>query len=220
MKLSEYRVLLIEDDPIVQEVNRQFINSTNGFLVMGTASNGKEGLQKIEKLKPDLVILDIFMPELDGLETLHEIRKEGRPVDVIVVTAAEDMKTVHQALRHGAIDYIVKPFKFERLQQALENYRRLSELKNKGTTTQEELDQWFSSAVKERSNTPTATLPKGLNAITLDQVILYLKQSEEAKSADEVAEQIGIARVTAWRYLDFLEKQGQEREQLASLERR
>jgi two-component system response regulator DctR len=204
MASDKYRVLLIEDDPMVQEVNRQFIERVEGFQIVGTASNGVEGLEKVKKLKPDLIILDIYMPKQDGLETLYHIRQEEYPLDVIVVTAAEDMETIHKALRQGAIDYIVKPFKFNRFKQALENYRMLRQLRARGTATQDDLDQLFSSKESESAD----NLPKGLNAITLKQVINYLTEEKEARSAEEVAEVIGIARVTAWRYLDYLDKVG------------
>ncbi len=69
-----FRVLLIEDDPMVQEVNRQFVEQVDGFQVVGTAANGLEGLKLIEQLKPDLVFLDIFMPSLDGIATLQRLR--------------------------------------------------------------------------------------------------------------------------------------------------
>ncbi|TXK89505.1 response regulator, partial [Parageobacillus sp. SY1] len=136
-----YRVLLIEDDPMVQEVNRQFIEQVKGFTVIGVAANGVEGIQLIRKLHPDLVIIDIYMPHKDGLETLKEIRSEGYEVDVIAITAASDIDTVRRVLQNGAFDYIMKPFKFERLKQALENYHSFRQaLNEKESLTQKELD--------------------------------------------------------------------------------
>lgn len=200
-----FRVLLVEDDLMVQEVNRQFIEKVEGFRVVGKAGNGEQGMEKIRDLAPDLVILDIFMPEQDGLETLYRVRREKYDVDIIVVTAAEDMQTVNQALKHGAVDYILKPFKFERMKQALENYRLLRQMRSKEVVTQDELDQLlYTREVDVNHN-----LPKGLNPFTLKQVIVYLNEQKLPRSAEEVAEKIGIARVTARRYLDYLEKTGQ-----------
>lgn len=84
--METYRVILVEDDPMVREVNRQFIERVHGFELVAMASNGKEGLDLIEKLKPDIVLMDIFMPELDGVETLRELRSKFMDVDVITVT--------------------------------------------------------------------------------------------------------------------------------------
>src|SRR6476646_4430598 len=103
-------VLLIEDDPMVREVNRQFIEQIKGFSLIGYAGNGIEGIERIKQLKPDLVFMDIFMPEQNGIITLGKIREEHLPVDVIAVTAANDMPTVQRILHLGVYDYIMKPF--------------------------------------------------------------------------------------------------------------
>ncbi|MBB5326312.1 two-component system response regulator DctR [Anoxybacillus tepidamans] len=199
-----YKVLLIEDDPMVQEVNRQFIEQVPQFHVIGTAANGIQGIEMIREIHPDLVVIDIYMPYQDGLETLQQIRTEGHTVDVIAITAASDMETVRRVLQNGAFDYIMKPFKFERLKQALENYHAFRQtLKMKEKFTQKELDALLQpNEVETRPE-----LPKGLNDITLQKVIHYLQQQTKPVSAEEVAEGIGIARVTARRYLEYLEKQ-------------
>jgi two-component system, CitB family, response regulator DctR len=204
MKLkSAYKVLLIEDDPMVQEVNRQFIERVNGFTVIGTARNGIEGISMVRTLQPDIVIIDIYMPNQDGLETLKQIRTEGHSVDVIAITAASDIETVRRVLQNGAFDYIMKPFKFERLKQSLENYHLFhSKLNEKKELTQKDLDALL---LQNEPVTPKE-LPKGLNSKTLQKIMVYLLEQSEPISAEEVAEGIGIARVTARRYLEYLEK--------------
>ncbi|WMT20503.1 response regulator [Parageobacillus toebii] len=203
-----YRVLLIEDDPMVQEVNRQFIEQVKGFTVIGVAANGVEGIQLIRKLHPDLVIIDIYMPHKDGLETLKEIRSEGYEVDVIAITAASDIDTVRRVLQNGAFDYIMKPFKFERLKQALENYHSFRQaLNEKESLTQKELDALLQTT-ESQTFEPRSGLPKGLNEVTLQKIARYLRKQTEPVSAEEVAEGVGIARVTARRYLEYLEKKG------------
>ncbi|MED4970857.1 response regulator [Parageobacillus toebii] len=203
-----YRVLLIEDDPMVQEVNRQFIEQVKGFTVIGVAANGVEGIQLIRKLHPDLVIIDIYMPHKDGLETLKEIRSEGYEVDVIAITAASDIDTVRRVLQNGAFDYIMKPFKFERLKQALENYHSFRQaLNEKESLTQKELDALLQTT-ESQTFEPSSGLPKGLNEVTLQKIARYLRKQTEPVSAEEVAEGVGIARVTARRYLEYLEKKG------------
>jgi two-component system, CitB family, response regulator DctR len=203
-----YRVLLIEDDPMVQEVNRQFIEQVKGFTVIGVAANGVEGIQLIRELHPDLVIIDIYMPHKDGLETLKEIRSEGYEVDVIAITAASDIDTVRRVLQNGAFDYIMKPFKFERLKQALENYHSFRQaLNEKESLTQKELDALLQTT-EPQTFEPSSKLPKGLNEVTLQKIARYLRKQTEPVSAEEVAEGVGIARVTARRYLEYLEKKG------------
>ncbi|MBN8202280.1 response regulator [Bacillus sp. NTK034] len=203
---EEISVLLIEDDPMVQEVNKEFIASVEGFKIIAAAGNGEEGISLAKKLQPDLVILDIFMPKKDGIQTLQEFRKQHLDSDVIVVSAAKDKETIKLMLQNGARDYIIKPFKLNRIQQALEKYRHYREsLKESGTLSQEQLDAliYARQAKKEANN-----LPKGLNEFTLNEITAFMQQQTEPRSAEEVANGIGIARVTARRYLDYLEKSG------------
>lgn len=207
-------VLLIEDDPMVQEVNRLFIERVPSFRVIATASNGLEGLTLIKELQPDLVILDIFMPNLDGAETIYEIRKEQMDVDVIVISAANDQSTIRKMLQNGAVDYIIKPFKYERLQQTLEKYSLFSShIQAETSMSQLQLDQTIfkqSHAIKLglENNFLAEHLPKGLNQDTLKQIVELLQKQSKSLSSEEVAEGMGIARVTARRYLDFLKIEG------------
>ncbi|TVY05490.1 response regulator [Paenibacillus cremeus] len=217
--MKEYQVLLIEDDPMVQEVNRQFVERVEGFQVLGVASSGAEGIELIRQRKPDLVILDIFMPVQDGMETLKRIRGEQLPVDVMVISAANDMRTIERMLQNGAIDFIMKPFKFDRVKQSLTHYRQMKEtLANDRTATQTDVDRMLfgrTSAVDSGESLTEvlipSELPKGLHAVTLKQILQFLNGHTAPLSAEEVAEGVGIARVTARRYLDYLEKSGQVR---------
>ncbi len=124
---------------MVQEVNREFIESVKGFRVVAVASNGEAGISPCEKINPDLVLLDIYMPKKDGIKTLQEFRKQKLESDVIVVSAAKDSETIKLMLQNGAMDYIIKPFKIHRIQQALEKYRkyrnRLDTIRNGFTRT-------------------------------------------------------------------------------------
>ncbi|MDI7740826.1 response regulator [Lysinibacillus fusiformis] len=211
--MDTIKVLLVEDDPMVREVNRQFIERVEGFQVVGMCSNGVEGYSQVVEMRPDLVIMDIFMPEQDGLITLRKMRNANLPVDVITVTAANDMQTIQQILHLGVYDYIMKPFTFERIQQTLINYFNFK-MKSFGVQdiTQKELDEMIhpyreSEESSGSESTLLTELPKGFNRTTLDKVLHFVKASKEGVSADEVAAGIGVARVTARRYLDFLEKQ-------------
>jgi two-component system response regulator DctR len=214
MSKSLIRVVLIEDDLMVQEVNKQFVEKVPGFKIVGIASNGLEGLEKLRELGPDLVLLDIFMPGQSGMETLKQIRREQLAVDVIVITAANDIQTIQTMLRNGAVDYIMKPFKFNRVRQALEHYRSLkSKLEQDVTMTQSELDRLLHMK-SETLNDPQELeneheLPKGLQELTMKQVLSFLVNQSSSLSAEEVAEGVGLARVTARRYLDYLEKKKQ-----------
>jgi two-component system, CitB family, response regulator DctR len=201
------KVILIEDDPMVREVHRQFIDRIEGFSIIGIASNGMEGLRLVKEFRPDLAIIDIYMPYMGGLEMLNELRSEDYSVDVIAITAASDIETIHRVLQQGAVDYIMKPFTFDRIKKALDNYKNYRmKLGEKKALVQEELDQILFIDNKEESE--KETLPKGLNMNTLTKITKYISLQKEPVSSEEVAESIGMARVTARRYLDYLEKEG------------
>lgn len=209
---NRIRVALVEDDPMVQEVNRQFIERVDGFEIVGAASDGAEGMRLIRRIQPDLVFLDIYMPVQDGMETLHQIRREQLNTDVIMITAAKDVSTVQGLLRRGVFDYIIKPFKFERVKQSLENYRAFQfGMEKERQISQDRLDHILHKSgpvSAEARKADTTELPKGLNALTLKQVMGLMVERQVSVSAEEVADGIGVARVTARRYLDYLEKTG------------
>lgn len=204
--MYKINVLIVEDDPMVVEVNSGFVKDIPGFVVTGVARTGSEALSLLEEKQFDLALLDIYLPDMDGFTLLQEIRKRGFSLDVIMVTAVQDAETVQNVFRYGAVDYIIKPFKFSRLRGALESYATMFERFNRKTTlNQEELDKL---AFSRTQGDEAAELPKGLNEITLKQVMMCLVREFKPQSAEEVAVSLGLARVTARRYLEYLENTG------------
>lgn len=193
---------------MVLQVNQGYVEAVPGFRVVGSSRTGAEALPAAERLRPDLMLLDVFMPDQDGIAMLRELRSRAIPSDVILVSAAQDAATIQEALRCGAHDYIIKPFRFERLRAALESYREVKQrLAQAGQLSQEQLDRMRRGA----GGAAVPDLPKGLNETTLRQVLAHLGALGEPQTAAEVADALGIARVTARRYLDHLEKAGRVR---------
>lgn len=206
--MADIKTLIVEDDPMVAEVNRRFVESVASFTVVGMAATGAEALESIMELKPDLTLLDIYLPDMDGVTVLHEIRRRLLPTDVILITAAQDVPTIQDVIRHGAIDYIIKPFKLDRLKAALESYAGIHEglAHHRGLVDQETIDRFTRGGA--RGEDKKEVLPKGLHELTLKQVYAYLLKQQKSLSADEVAAGVGLARVTARRYLDYLQRVG------------
>ncbi|HEY3363669.1 MAG TPA: response regulator [Symbiobacteriaceae bacterium] len=202
------KVLVVDDDPMVQQVNQDYVESVAGFRVVATARTGREALAAVQSHRPDLVLLDIYMPDQDGVTVLKAIRRLEFPADVLVVSAAQDAQTIRDVVRYGAVDYIIKPFRIERLQKALESYRTTKvKLALTNTLNQEQVDRVLRGTAAQ----PEGELPKGLNYATLRQVEAYVAGRSEASSAVEAANELGMARVTARRYLDYLVKLGRAR---------
>lgn len=199
--MKDIRVLIVEDDPMVLEVNRSFLMKTKGFSLAGEAQSGEQAYQEIKEKMPDLILLDMYLPDISGLELFYKIRNERLPVDIIMITAARDAKTVQELTRLGAFDYLVKPFRLERFQQALENYARSrKKLTTKDELKQDDIDEYYGTTSFE---TPKE-LPKGLNEITMKQITDKLKEINEPVTAEQLAQNTGMARVTVRKYLDYL----------------
>jgi two-component system, CitB family, response regulator MalR len=197
------RVLIVEDDPMVGEINRHYLESISGFSCIGIASNAAEAWTFLRKEPVDLVLLDIFMPGKNGLQLLTEIRKEEKSVDVIVISAANDIQNIKKALRLGAVDYLIKPFTFERLKSALQTYQKEQEMiTEREEWSQEELDKLL---LHQEQTPPSPTeLPKGLTQETLQRVVDSIFTMNEGFTAEELAQSIGISRVSVRKYLKFL----------------
>ncbi|WP_223594111.1 response regulator [Neobacillus bataviensis] len=205
--MEPIRVLIVEDDPMVMEINAEFVSKLPGFTLVGKAFSGKDALSLIKEVHPNLVLLDYFLPDMNGFSLLQLIRNENYPLDVILLTANRDPQHVQEIFRAGVVDYIVKPFRFDRFQSALEQYRNtFKKFKENRPLEQADLDAMTRVPTKQPEH--EESLPKGLNDRTMKQVLQFLDGQTEPLSSDEVAAGTGLARVTVRRYLDYLEKKG------------
>jgi response regulator of citrate/malate metabolism len=204
------RVLVVDDDFMVARVHSGFVERTRGFTVIGTAHTGADAIEAVERLLPDLVLLDVYLPDMTGLAVLQRLRAgPAADVGVIVVTAARDVDSVKQALRGGVMHYLIKPFRYQdlagRLAHFAERHHRLGQLA--AVPRQEDVDGVF--AARAPGGGPSR-LPKGLAAQTADLVRGALSDAGDAGlSAAECAERTGLSRVSARRYLEHLVSSGQ-----------
>lgn len=108
-------VLVVEDDFMVASIHTRFVERVPGFRVVGTASTGEHALAEVDRISPDLLLLDVHLPDISGIEVLRRLRAAGNDVGVVVITAAREADTVRAAAAGGAAHYLVKPFAFEDL---------------------------------------------------------------------------------------------------------
>src|SRR4051812_47843484 len=157
-------VLVVDDDFMVAEIHRKFVDRLDGFTTVGAARTGAEALEMAGALHPDLILLDVYLPDMTGLEVLQRLRSAGDPVGVIMITAARELDTVSGALDGGAADYLIKPFEFPQLQAKLEAFAvRADALESADGVDQSLIDSLFGSAGAPSTQ---ASLPKGLGAET------------------------------------------------------
>ncbi|HEX7427797.1 MAG TPA: response regulator [Mycobacterium sp.] len=191
-------VLVVDDDFMVAEIHRRFVEQVDGFRAVGVARTGAEALSAARELRPQLILLDVYLPDMTGLEVL-QLRSDGDRVGVIMITAARELDTVSGALDGGAADYLIKPFEFDQLKAKLEAFATRAEaLESAEGVDQSLIDSLFGGP---GVTSPQEVLPKGLGAETGRLVLDAVRDAGEV-SAAECAEQVGISRVSARRYLE------------------
>ena len=198
------RAVIVDDDIAVARIHHQFTAAHSAFVVVGEAHTGAEALAQIERLNPDVVLLDFSLPDFSGLEVLTRLRLEcGRQLEVIAVTAARDLDSVREARANGVRHYLVKPFTasvlYERLDEVVAQYARMHR-----NHPGEPLDQRTVDEIIASTPGRYAPPPKGLSDATLQRVVVTLQSADSDLSASELAERIGMSRVSARRYLEHL----------------
>ncbi|MGO2497561.1 MAG: response regulator [Vibrio litoralis] len=206
MTQESIRVLIIEDDIAIAEVNHKYLSQIDGFEVVGIATSQHEAEIQVDILKPQLVLLDVYLPDGNGLDILRYLRQQQHQCDVILITAARDVDTLQQAMRGGVVDYLLKPVIFSRLESALNKYKhRLTGFEQASSLDQGLVDKMFQTpSVDGEGNQHTLRLPKGIDGVTLDKICCLFKQETGQLTADEAGEKIGASRTTARRYLEYL----------------
>ena len=200
------RTLVVDDDYRVAAIHAAYIGKVAGFIAIAEAHTAAEAVAAVDELRPDLLLLDLYLPDEHGLDLVARLRREDHPpADVIVITAAKDADSVRAALQHGALHYLLKPFSFPALREKLESYAqmrgRLAEL---DTADQRSVDRVYGS-LRTPANVAAA---RGTSEFTLESIERILTSSRDDLSASDVAERIGVSRATAQRYLSHLHDAG------------
>ena len=201
------RVLVVDDDFAVAALHRGFVEFHGGFTVAGVAHDGAEALRLVDETDPDLVLLDVYLPDMSGLEVLQRLRaRPGRPVDVIAITAARELETVRTAMAGGVLHYLVKPFTAQVLRERLDDYlRHRAEIRRtEARETELDQDQVDRLLATPRRAQTAETLPKGLSRTTMEAVREALAAHDGSASAQEIGDRVGVSRVSARRYLEHL----------------
>ena len=199
------RTLVVEDEPLLADAHRAFVERVPGYACVGVAHDGVTALRLLAELPVDLVLLDVGLPDMTGLDVLRAVRARGLPVDVIMVSSARDLDVVRGAVSGGAVQYLLKPFTFAGFRDKLERYAEYRRaLPAEGDAEQGDIDR----ALSQLRGSARAVLPKGLSDDTLAVVVQALRAAATPLSASDVSAATGISRVTARRYLEHLADAG------------
>ncbi|MFE0807405.1 response regulator [Streptomyces sp. NPDC058794] len=203
---SAIGVLVVDDDFMVARVHRAFVERVEPFRVVGVAGTGEQALAAVGELRPDLVLLDLYLPDVFGLDVIHKLRAAGHDCDVMVISAAREADAVRGAVRHGVVDYLLKPFEFEDLRVRLERYAaQRGRLLGAVVRSQADVDRVLAGAAPASA---VPALPKGMSVETAELVERVLREADGTLSASECAALTGVSRVSARRYLEYFHTVG------------
>ena len=207
-----YRTVIIEDDPVITQLNRQYVEKDSRFTVVQTFSAAHPALFWLRNNVVDLIILDMYMPQMSGLELLRILRAEGVNADVIMVTSADDAATIESFFRLGVTDYLIKPFGYERFQLALKNFCDHWDTIHQDPNhphkfTQNQLDNVLLHLTASSPPPAPGGMPKGLQSQTLTLLQDYLKENPQGHTCDDIASHVGLSVVTVRRYMNYLAEQ-------------
>lgn len=200
-----YKVLIVEDDPMVAMINEQYVKQNKNFTVSSICRNGDEALSFLDDNAVDLIVLDVFMPVMDGVETLKTIRERKVSSEVIMVTAANDTQTLERTMHLGVLDYLIKPFTMERFSIALEKFMSQNKtLKENTILDQKSIDLLMSSKQESKQFLREAEYPKGINRKTLSTIMNFFDENTGWQTVDMIADKLKISIVTIRHYMNYL----------------
>jgi len=220
------RVLVVDDEPLTAEAHGAYVTRLDGFELVGVVHDGRSALDRLRQPGVDLVLLDLTLPDIHGIQLCRALRAAGSTVDVVAITAVRDVAVVKSAVSLGIVQYLIKPFGFATFAERLTGYlafrRGLDQ--GEGQVTQTEVD----ASLATLRTTAAPSLAKGIAPETLAAVVDALRAAPDpavgaspalgdeqgqprggALSAGEVAAAVAVSRVTARRYLEHLADAGQ-----------
>ncbi|MFD1068121.1 response regulator [Oceanobacillus locisalsi] len=201
------QIIIAEDDFRIANIHEEFLGKMEGVQVAGKTLTGEQTLSLTQEQKPDLILLDIYLPDYLGTELIPKLREVHPAVDIMIITAAKEKELLEQCMRKGISNYLIKPVSLERFTTVIQEYKKQKDvLQQTDYIDQDTVDELlFPSSNKQ---TEEADLPKGIDWITLQKVKRIMENAGKSLSAEEMGESIGSSRVTARRYLEYLVSEG------------
>lgn len=201
-------ILIIEDDPMVQFIHKTYLEKINSDYLVYSSSTIKESLKILKDSPIDLILLDIHLKDGNGLSLLSELRGEKQDVDVILITASKEAVIVKESLHLGVLDYLIKPFTFERFSKSLSLYQKKVNQLNKAEMSQTHIDSFLQPNLDNNIQIEEE-MEKGLTRETLSLVIKIIKTLKEPFTIQELTQASKLSHVSIRKYVAYLEKEDQ-----------
>ncbi|MBH0230824.1 response regulator [Halobacillus yeomjeoni] len=197
-------VAIAEDDFRVAQLHEKFLEDLEEVEVIGKALNAEETLNMVKAHNPDLLLLDVYMPDRLGTELLHTLREQVPSLDIIMITAANDKTMIEKSMKYGIIDYIIKPVSMDRFRKTLETYKEKKRMINSASTFDQTMVDQLIGNTKPTSASNWTDVPKGIDPLTLDKMREMLNLEASGVTAEQASEKMGVSKTTARRYLEYL----------------
>lgn len=207
MTNSPFRVLIVEDDFRIARMHAKYVEMNSDYILMGIAHNYEEALVQITYQSPDLLLLDVYLPDRSGIELLRTIRSQNIPTDTILITASKESDIVEEGLRLGVFDYLIKPFDLDHLQNTLTKYTQYKRRLTQATELNQDLLNDLMKLRAPKSATGSQ-LQKGIDEKTLELIQTCIQDATDLQTAEDIALLAGVSLSTTRNYLKFLVKEG------------
>jgi len=190
------KTIIVEDDEMIASINKEYVLRNPEFKVLKVFDNGLSALKYLNDNEVDLIILDNYMPKLNGNEFVKRLRANDNKCSIIMVTAASESQLVNEMLHLGVVDYLIKPYTYQRFNEALNKYLLQKNLLTKDRVYQAEIDRILAGESLNKE------LPKGLNESTLETIRENLENKNNTCAS--LSSSTGLSKVTVRRYLNYL----------------
>lgn len=201
------RVLIVDDEPLIAEAHKNYVERMPDFVVAGVVHSGSAAMRFASSEPVDLVLLDIGLPDANGIDVAAALGGLRPSPDVIAITSERDLSVVRSAVAHGVVLYLLKPFTFAAFRDKLERYREFHAALPAGENAVSQRDIDRAMAHLRTADERTST-PKGISPQTMDGISACVKEAPDGLNASDAAKAVGVSRVTAWRYLERLADDG------------
>jgi response regulator of citrate/malate metabolism len=203
---SSISAIVVDDDFMIAKMHGKFIASQQGYELVGLAYNYAQAITLVSESKPNLLLLDVYLPDQSGIDLVRTIRSQNIPCDIILITAAKEREIVEEGFRLGIFDYLFKPFDLEHLQTTLIKYEQFRmQLSSAGLLNQKSLDDLKKlRAPNSSSSVSVMQLHKGIDIRTLDRIKQCLIDIKEFQNVEDISQRAGVSRSTVRNYLTYL----------------
>lgn len=202
-------VLIIEDDPMVEFIHRNYLEKIGWFNEIYSADEVNVAKKLVEEKEIALILLDIHLKNGNGLAFLKELRKENKSVDVIIISAANEKRSVEEGLASGVLDYLIKPFTYQRFEQSMALFKTKASQLSGEKIQQENIDRLIYQQQTPIFQKEREIEEKGLTTGTIQLIRKVVQTFEEPFNIQEVAEKSGLSHVSVRKYISYLEEKGE-----------